>query len=71
MDAFVKLKGIDMPIQVPDITCIKSHEGTQSSETTDFRDMRFNGVAYYSFIGSSILHVYGKNIEYIYFQIDQ
>lgn len=71
MDAFVKLKGIDAAIPVQDIALIKSREGSGPTEIKDFQNMQFHSTAYYVFIGRSILHVYGRNIEYVYFQTNQ
>lgn len=69
MDAYVKVKGIETLCLVPNvkkiITNTTEHE---SSEITDFEALRIYSNWYYVFVGERILHVWGKNIEFVSFQ---
>lgn len=70
MNAYVKISEIDCPCYVPKVKKIitmrgKSHE---TSEIDDFESLRIYTDCYYVFVGEQILHVWGKNIEFVSFQ---
>ena len=68
MSAYIKLKGIEKPCVVSDVQKVISKVNSESLEIRDFETLRFSGNAYYVFIGKSILHVFGQNIEYVLFK---
>lgn len=69
MDAYVKVKGIELPCRVPNVKkIITNTTDHESSEITDFEALRTYSNWYYVFVGEWILHVWGKNIEFISFQ---
>lgn len=66
MNAYVKLKDIDSVITIDKISVIK-RVSEQTEELKDFSSIQFFSNYYYIFIGSSMLHVWGNKIEYVYF----
>lgn len=68
MDALVKLKCSDAVVDVPGVSVVRADDNGNISEMTDFKTMQFQDGFYYSFIGQSILHVYGSQIEYVLFR---
>ena len=70
MDAYVKVKGIENLCYVPSIKKIitMSTMNHESSEITGFEALRIYSNWYYVFVGERMLHVWGKNIEFVSFQ---
>lgn len=69
MDAYIKLKGIDQPCRVPSITRVDCVNDLNTVNTiTNFEVFSFSASLYYVFVGESILHVGGQNIEYVLFK---
>lgn len=69
MNAQVKLKDIAVALTVEEvnsITMVNSRSGSRT-EITDFKSLNIYPNHNYIFVGNSILHVPGTNIEFVMF----